>query len=730
MRKFILLVLVCLLATYNITAQNFSYTCPRTVTVSCGPPCITLNAKFPDLRALATDYKVSNVISTSGCYPLVAPGTPGSPTSITSDDTYSSAIPITFTFPFYGSNNTSLLVSTNGYLCFDLTRAGLFSHYGILNSGGSLSALSGTPQDVPSSLYDKSLIMGPYHDLDPSQNTSPTRQIKYDVIGTAPNRKFIVSFYKEPLFLTACNGLYQNTQQIILHESSGVIEVYVQDKQICNGWNMGLAMIGLQDDTWAKGIVAPGRAASSGQWGTIGMNETWRFIPKNGPALYRSVELLDATGTTIATGDTSRVDINTFEWNFTNVCPPPNVTTLYVVKTTYEKIDNSGMYYSLDTINVLRTNSLLLASSAGNKVCSNKAVVNTGTTYTDDSCNIIAYVLPSGGSPVSGNINACVTIDPGAVQYFNAEPYVQRHYDIEPATANTSTTSATITLYFLDAEFIAFNAMSAGFPKLPTSVLGNADPNISNVRVTQYHGTPTTTPSSPGNYSGGAGNGVHIVPSLVYWNAIASRWEVTVSVTGFSGFYVHTNINFALPVTINYLDGIKQSNTNQLNWKLTCNTAPSVTINLERSADARNFSSIYSVSATALRCEQPFNYGDGQPLNGINYYRLKVTDADGRVTYSNTIAILNATKGFAIVNVAPHPVTGSSFKLNIASADQAKINLVISDVLGRVMATQTVSLVNGYNSIDMNAGNLAPGTYNIYGTTNDLRSGVIRFVKQ
>ncbi len=371
----------------------------------------------------------------------------------------------------------------------------------------------------------------------------------------------------------------------------------------------------------------------------------------------------------------------------------------------------------------------VLAGSAGNKVCSNKAVVNTGTTYTDGSCNLIAKIIPSGGAPVSGMINTCVTIDPGIVQYFNAEPYVQRHYDIEPATANTTTTSATITLYFTDAEFIAFNAVRVGFPPLPTSALGNADPNIANLRVTQYHGTPTTTPSSPGNYTANSGNGFLIVPSLVFWNATASRWEVTISVTGFSGFYVHTNI-YPLPITFNYLNGIKQGSNHLLTWSVTCNTTPRATLSLERSADARNFSSIYSITATALRCQQPFDYSDAQPLNGMNYYRLKMTDADGKITYSNTIALLNAAKGFELMSIAPNPVTGGTFKLNATAATPTKMELVISDMMGRVVKRQTVSLIAGYNSINMNITNLAAGTYNIYGTAADDRSGVMRFVKQ
>ncbi len=396
MRK-ILLLAVTLFISYTIFSQNISYTCPRTITISCGPPCITINARFPDIRSLGDDYTFINGTSASACFPLVLPDAPGSPTSINTDDTYSAVIPITFNFPFYGIPNNSLVVSTNGYISFDLTLAGLPSHYGILNSGGILSATSGTPQNLPSSLYDKGLIMGPYHDLDPGINTSPNRQIKYDILGTAPNRRFILSFYKEPLFLTACNNLIENTHQIVLHESSGIIEVFVQDKQICSGWNQGRAMIGLQDMTRTKGIMAPGRAASDAPWGSIGMNETWRFIPSNGSPLYRSVELLNASGSVVAIGDTSRVDANTFEWNFTNICANPNGTSLYVVKTTYARIDNPGLtFYSLDTINVVRQNSLAATTSTTPTTCG--ASVGSITITPTSGTAPYTYVL-DGGAP-------------------------------------------------------------------------------------------------------------------------------------------------------------------------------------------------------------------------------------------------------------------------------------------------------------------------------------------
>ena len=53
----------------------------------------------------------------------------------------------------------------------------------------------------------------------------------------------------------------------------------------------------------------------------------------------------------------------------------------------------------------------------------------------------------------------------------------------------------------------------------------------------QYHGTGTV----PGTYSGGT---TLIDPNdaNIIWNATTSRWEITFTVSGFSGFYLHTSM--------------------------------------------------------------------------------------------------------------------------------------------------------------------------------------------
>lgn len=372
-----------------------------------------------------------------------------------------------------------------------------------------------------------------------------------------------------------------------------------------------------------------------------------------------------------------------------------------------------------------------LAGVTGNAVCAYRNVSASGTTFSSNACDLIAKVTSSGANPVTGKINACVTLD-ATQQFFNAEPYVQRHYDIEPLSANTTTTSARITLYFTDAEFVQFNTLNPAWPKLPTQAGGgNADPNRANLRVTQYHGPSNNTPSNPTTYPLAVG-GVLINPvdADIVWND--SYWAVTFDVTGFSGFYIHTNLYYPLAVSINYFHGAKQGAKHILDWKITCNTGATVTMMLERSNNRMGpFTAISNVTIATSACNQPFGYTDVQPLAGMNYYRLKLVDADGKISYSPIVALLNADKGFELISISPNPVNqAGSLKLNISSALAMNMEIVITDMAGRLVQRQAAAISPGYNTVPVNVSRLPAGNYQVYGNTGEGRSRVVRLVVQ
>ena len=189
------------------------------------------------------------------------------------------------------------------------------------------------------------------------------------------------------------------------------------------------------------------------------------------------------------------------------------------------------------------------------------------------------------------------------------------------------------------------------------------------------------------------------------------------------------NFNNPLPVTFNYLNGTKQNSGNYLNWKVTCTNNPNVTMGLERSADKINFTHITTITADALRCQQPFDYTDNSPAAGLNYYRLKMTAANGKTSYSGAIAILNKATGFDFVSLMPSVVNNNAV-LNITSAQKIKMDVVITDIAGKQIQKIAYNLIAGSNQFKLNLANLGAGTYQITGYTADGEPKTLRFVKQ
>ncbi len=355
-------------------AQSFSFNCSRDTLVPGCPPglCITLKGIIPDIKRLSNTYTLNRISpNATGCFPVyLAPNDPaGTPSGLTVDDTYTSVINMGFPFPFYGTVYNSLIASTNGFLSFDISKANLFAHWSI----GS---------DLPSTAYDRALIMGPNHDLNPNV-AQPTQRIQYQVWGVAPHRRWILSFYKVPLFGSSCTGLFENTHQIILYESTGIIEVNIMSKQTCTSWNSGRAIVGIQDFTKTQGMMAPGRTALGPTWGAVNMNETWRFVPSTGTSLLKRVELYDLGGTLIATGTTASVGNGNLEASFPNVCSPVGAITSYVIRSVYEKFDDPAVeIFGTDTVRVNRSAGLTGNGSSAAASCgsSNGSITITGVT--------------------------------------------------------------------------------------------------------------------------------------------------------------------------------------------------------------------------------------------------------------------------------------------------------------------------------------------------------------
>ena len=188
-------------------------------------------------------------------------------TGITGDDVYSGVFPIGFTFNFYGTNYTDLVVGSNGVLNFNTTLAGGYCPWPIT------AALLGNPSM-------RNAICGPWCDILISAGGSITRT----TTGIAPNRKFAVTWCASRMY--GCTAEW-TTSQIIIYETTNLAEVHIARKTSC-AWNSGRAIVGVQNTAGTLATVPPARDWTP-NWTVTTPPEAWRFTPSAGTYTVSSI---------------------------------------------------------------------------------------------------------------------------------------------------------------------------------------------------------------------------------------------------------------------------------------------------------------------------------------------------------------------------------------------------------------------------------------------------------
>ncbi len=234
------------------------------VTIPCGETCTTLTASVVSGKQ-TTSYTGAPIAYNPFPY------NQGTPIIVNIDDVFSDVIPLPFNFCFFGQTYDEVVVASNGLVSFNTANA---------NSGSSYDVVP-----IPSNQYADQLnsIMGAWHDMDPTFQG----QIRYTIDGTYPCRRFVVSWLNVPMFgdpnsvaTGICNQQYQQTQQIVLYETSNVIDIYLGQKDVCLGWNSGWAVEGIQNASGTVAYTVPGR--NSTVW--TAANDGYRFTPDGAPA--------------------------------------------------------------------------------------------------------------------------------------------------------------------------------------------------------------------------------------------------------------------------------------------------------------------------------------------------------------------------------------------------------------------------------------------------------------
>lgn len=241
--------------------MNYSYLKSFGILAGCLTALVTLSTYSIQVSAQSVDVGPPDTSICNGqpiTLTAVTTGTGGTGSSVdldfNFDDDHSDVTDIGFPFEFFGNTYTQCVVSTNGYITFDLATAGTGSPWAINNA----SPTPGVPDNA---------IMFPWQDINPGAANGGTNA------ADCGDGVFVVDFTDIAMF--SCTTL-NFSMQVKLYEGTNIIETHIANKPICSTWNGGAAIHGLENAGGTQSVIVPGRNFPN-QWAVT--NDAVRFTP-------------------------------------------------------------------------------------------------------------------------------------------------------------------------------------------------------------------------------------------------------------------------------------------------------------------------------------------------------------------------------------------------------------------------------------------------------------------
>ncbi len=124
-------------------------------------------------------------------------------------------------------------------------------------------------------------------------------------------------------------------------------------------------------------------------------------------------------------------------------------------------------------------------------------------------------------------------------------------------------------------------------------------------------------------------------------------------------------------------------------------------------------------------------YPDEKPFAGTTYYRLKQINNDNKASFSGVVAVRGTRANtLEMTTIYPNPAK-SKLNVVIAAPTSERINLVITDLAGKIVMQQSKVLNTGDNNTSLNVEKLPAGTYMLKAVCNSgCETAVSKFVKQ
>ncbi|HMI79033.1 MAG TPA: T9SS type A sorting domain-containing protein, partial [Ferruginibacter sp.] len=128
------------------------------------------------------------------------------------------------------------------------------------------------------------------------------------------------------------------------------------------------------------------------------------------------------------------------------------------------------------------------------------------------------------------------------------------------------------------------------------------------------------------------------------------------------------------------------------------------------STDGINFSAIGTIAARGdATTGSNYTFNDNSPGQGINFYRLKMLDIDGRFTYSWIAIVQFSDKDQQQVKIFPNPASDNLY-IDFGTTAAETYSCVMADAAGKIVWAAGINTATR-NTFSINVSSLAEGIY-------------------
>ncbi len=180
-----------------------------------------------------------------------------------------------------------------------------------------------------------------------------------------------------------------------------------------------------------------------------------------------------------------------------------------------------------------------------------------------------------------------------------------------------------------------------------------------------------------------------------------------------------------LPVRLVEFRAEYKNGITTLKWKTLTETNTDH-FEIQRGSNGNDFNEIGNLIAAGNSSSmQQYMFEDRAPQPGINFYRLKIIDADGKAEYSKIVSIKTGDAQRSIT-VFPNPVTDKTIILQLNNMHPETFEIVLYNSIGQAVYKNNIDYAGGSLTATIKLpDSIAEGLYHLH-----VYSGEVRFAQK